>query len=90
MVDGTAVIQYLGEEATRPIDERAKAFLQRHTRKAFYVDSKDLALPGVEPAQRPFASHFALDAVMSRLSQHFEAATGQDLQNRRYMFKVEY
>jgi fructoselysine-6-P-deglycase FrlB-like protein len=39
---------------------------------------------------RPFASHFALDAVMSRLAQHFEAATGQDLQNRRYMFKVEY
>lgn len=90
VVDDTAVIQFLGEESTRPIDDRAKAFLEKYTRQAFFVDSKDLALPGVEPAMRPFASHFALDAVMSRLAQHFEAATGQDLLNRRYMFKVEY
>ena len=86
----TAVIQYLGEEATRPIDERAQAFLRKYTQNAFYVDSRDLTLPGVETAMRPFASHFALDAVMSRLAQHFEAATGHDLQNRRYMFQVEY
>ncbi|MEO8470267.1 MAG: SIS domain-containing protein [Chloroflexota bacterium] len=86
----TAVIQYLGEEATRPIDERAQAFLRKYTSKAFYVDSKDLKLPGVEPGMRPFASHFALNAVMSRLAQHFEAVTGQDLRSRRYMFKVEY
>jgi fructoselysine-6-P-deglycase FrlB-like protein len=90
VVDDTAVIQFLGEEATRPIDDRAQAFLRTYTRKAHFVDSRDLELPGIEPAQRPFASHFALDAVMSRLAQHFEAATGQDLQNRRYMFKVEY
>ncbi len=90
VVDDTAVIQFLGEEATRPIDERAKAFLEKYTRRAFYLDSKDLTLPGIELAMRPFASHFALDAVMSRLAQHFEAATGQDLQTRRYMFKVDY
>jgi fructoselysine-6-phosphate deglycase len=86
----TAVIQYLGEEETRPIDARAKAFLDRYAAHAHYVDSRDLALPGIEPAMRPFASHFALNAVMYRLAQHFEAATGQDLKNRRYMFKVEY
>lgn len=86
----TAVIQFLGEEATRPIDERAQAFLRRYTRNAHFVDSRDLPLPGVPDADRPFASHFALDAVMSRLAQHFEAVTGHDLQNRRYMFKVEY
>ncbi len=90
VTEDTAVIQYLGEESTRPIDERAKAFLERFTRRAFYVDSRDLSLPGVDAEMRPFASHFALDAVMSRLAQHFEAATGHDLQNRRYMFKVPY
>ena len=90
VVDDTAVIQFLGEEATRPIDERAKAFLQKYTRNAWFVDSKDLTLPGIEPSMRPFASHFALDAVMSRLARHFEAASGHDLKNRRYMFKVEY
>jgi fructoselysine-6-phosphate deglycase len=90
VTDDTAVIQFLGEEATRPIDERAKRFLERYTRNAHYIDSRDLPLPGVAAEQRAFASHFALDAVMSRLAQHFEAATGHDLQNRRYMFKVEY
>ena len=90
VTEDTAVIQYLGEEATRPIDERAKAFLERFTRRAFFVDSRDLTLPGVDPEMRPFASHFALDAVMSRLAEHFEAATGHDLKNRRYMFKVPY
>ena len=90
VVDDTAVIQFLGEEATRPIDERAKAFLEKYTKNAWFVDAKDLTLPGIEPAMRPFASHFALDAVMSRLARHFEAATGHNLKNRRYMFKVEY
>lgn len=90
VTEDTAVIQFLGEETTRPIDERAKAFLERYSKRAFFVDSKDLSLPGVDPAMRPFASHFALDAVMSRLAEHFEAATGHDLKNRRYMFKVPY
>ena len=31
VTEDTAVIQYLGEESTRPIDERAKAFLERFT-----------------------------------------------------------
>ncbi len=90
VTEDTPVIQFLGEEATRPIDERAKAFLDRYTRKAFHIDARDLTLPGIAQDMRPFASHFALDAVMSRLAQHFEAATGHDLHNRRYMFKVPY
>jgi len=90
VTDDVPVIQFLGEEETRPIDERAKAFLDRWTTKAHYVDARDLALPGIEPAMRPYASAFALSSVMSRLAQHFEAATGHDLQIRRYMFRVDY
>ncbi|HEX8940453.1 MAG TPA: SIS domain-containing protein [Candidatus Limnocylindrales bacterium] len=90
VVDDTAVIQFLGEEATRPIDERAKAFLEKYTSRGFYVDAKELTLSGIEAAQRPYVSHFALMAVMSRLAEHFEAATGHDLHIRRYMFRVDY
>jgi fructoselysine 6-phosphate deglycase len=90
VTDDVPVILFLGEESTRPIDERAKRFLDRYTAKAHYVDARDLTLPGIAPEMRPFASHFALDAVMSRLAQHFEAATGHDLDTRRYMFKVDY
>ena len=90
VTEATPVILFLGEEATRPIDERAKAFLDRYTTRAQYVDARELDLPGIDPDQRAFVSPYALSAVMSRLAQQFEAATGHDLQLRRYMFKVDY
>ena len=84
------VIQFIGEEATRPIDERARAFLEKYTRKAYYIDARDLSLPGVEAALRPYLSAFAIWAIQARLAEHFQAATGHDLSLRRYMFKVGY
>ena len=90
VTDETAVILYLGEEATRPIDERAKRFLEQYTKKAWYVDARDFTLPGVAPALRPFASTHVLFAMQSRLAEHFEAVRGHDLKTRRYMFKVDY
>jgi fructoselysine 6-phosphate deglycase len=90
VTDEVPVILYLGEEATRPIDERAKRFLEQYAKKAWYVDARDLALPGIEPAMRPFVSTYALFALQSRLAEHFEAVRGHDLKTRRYMFKVDY
>jgi fructoselysine 6-phosphate deglycase len=90
VTDETAVILYLGEEATRPIDERAKRFLDTYTKKAWLVDARDFSLPGIEAEMRPFVSTYVLFAMQSRLAEHFEAVRGHDLKNRRYMFKVEY
>jgi fructoselysine-6-P-deglycase FrlB-like protein len=90
VTEETAVILYLGEEATRPIDERAKRFLEKYTRNAFYVDVRDFALPGIEAEMRPFVSTYVLFAMQSRLAEHFEAVRGHDLKTRRYMFKVDY
>ncbi len=90
VTEDTPVIVFLSEEATRPIDERAKAFVEKYSRKGWFIDSRDLSLTGVDESERPYASTFALDAVMARLARHFEAATGHDLQERRYMFKVDY
>ncbi len=90
VTDETGVILYLGEEATRPIDERAKRFLERYTKKAWFVDARDFTLPGITPAMRPFASTHVLFAMQSRLAEHFEAVRGHDLKDRRYMFKVDY
>lgn len=90
VTDETAVILYLGEESTRPIDERAKRFLDRYTKNAWYVDARDFALPGIAAEMRPFVSTYVLFAMQSRLAEHFEAVRGHDLKTRRYMFKVEY
>ena len=90
VTDDTPVIVFLSEEATRPIDARAKAFVERYSKKGWFIDSRDLSLTGIAPGDRPWVSTFALDAVMARLARHFEAATQHDLKLRRYMFKVDY
>jgi fructoselysine 6-phosphate deglycase len=90
VTDEVPVILFLGEEPTRPIDMRAKSFLQKYTRKGWYVDAADLELPGIEASMRPFVSTFALSALVSRLAEHFEAVRGHSLETRRYMFKVDY
>jgi fructoselysine 6-phosphate deglycase len=84
------VLQFIGEEATRPIDLRARAFIEKYSRKGQFIDARELSLTGIEPDMRPYVSSFALWAVQVRLAEHFEAATGHDLKLRRYMFKVEY
>jgi fructoselysine 6-phosphate deglycase len=84
------VIVLLGEDATRPMAERALAFLRRYTPKAYAIDSRDLSLPGVPVSLRGEIGPIALDAVTTRLAQHFEAARDHDLATRRYMFAVEY
>lgn len=90
VTDETAVIQFLGEEETRPIDDRARAFVEKYSNKGHFVDTRDLTLTGIDPALRSYVSAFVLWAVQGRLAEHFEAATGHDLKLRRYMFKVEY
>ena len=85
------VLVLLGEDATRPMGERVRSFLDRYTRRAHYLDARDLALPGVEASMRPFVGSLVMaSAVLARLAQHFEARTGHPLTDRRYMWKVEY
>lgn len=90
VTEETAVIQFIGEEETRPIDERARAFVEKYSNNGHFVDTRDLTLTGIEPALRPYVSAFVLWALQGRLAEHFEAATGHDLKLRRYMFKVDY
>lgn len=90
VVDDVPVIVLIGEAETRPIDERAWAFVEKYTRRGFAIDTRDLALTGIAPEARGYASAFVLSALTGRLAHHFEAATGHALKLRRYMFQVEY
>jgi len=90
VVDDVPVIVLMGEAETRPIDERARAFVEKYTRRGFVIDTRDLALTGIAPEARGYASAFVLSALTGRLAHHFEAATGHALKLRRYMFQVEY
>jgi fructoselysine-6-P-deglycase FrlB-like protein len=88
--DDTAVLLWLGEDASRPMGERGKAFLETYCKKARYVDVADLTLPGVPAAMRKDLSPIVVGALANRLAQHYEAVRGHDLETRRYMFKVDY
>ena len=88
--DDTAVLLWLGDDATRPMAERGKAFLDQYCKKAKYVDVADLALPGIPAERRGDVTGIVIGALANRLAQHYEAVRGHDLEQRRYMFKVDY
>lgn len=90
VTDDMPVVCLLGEDASRPMGERARTFLDRYTKKAHYLDVKDLSLAGVPDELRADVSPLAIGDVIGRLAKHLEAVRGHDLDNRRYMFKVEY
>lgn len=90
VTEQTPVILYLGEDTSRPISERTRAFLQKYTRQAWLVDLQDLTLPAIPKDYRAEVGPLVLGALTSRIAQHFEATTGHSLTERRYMFKVQY
>lgn len=90
VTDQTGVMLFLGQDHSRPIAERARAFLDKYAGRAWTVDLADLALPGIPEAYRGEVGPLVLGALASRIAQHFEAVTGHDLNIRRYMHKVEY
>ncbi|MFN2539920.1 MAG: SIS domain-containing protein [Mycobacteriales bacterium] len=88
--DDTAVLLWLGEDATRPMAERGKAFLDRYCKKAKHVDVADLTLPGIPAELRGDFTGIVVGALANRLAQHYESVRGHDLEQRHYMFKVDY
>lgn len=88
--DDTAVLLLMGEDATRPMAERGKRFLDTYCKKARHIDVADLALPGVPAELRGDVTGIVVGALANRLAQHYEAVRGHDLEQRRYMFKVDY
>jgi fructoselysine 6-phosphate deglycase len=88
--DDTAVLLWLGEDASRPMAERGKRFLETYCKKAQYVDVADLALSGIPKEFRGDVSGIVVGALANRLAQHYEALRGHDLEQRHYMFKVDY
>ncbi len=90
MTEETAVVNILGEDASRPMAERAQVFLDKYTKKAHRIDAADLTLPGVPTTIRADVSPIAIAVVIGRLAKHLEAARQHDLDTRRYMFKVDY
>lgn len=89
--DNSAVINIIGEDASRPMALRAQKFLKTYaTKNTHEVDVAKLELPGIPKPMRADASPLLVALLMGRIAKHYEAVRGHDLEQRRYMFKVEY
>ncbi|MER7501546.1 SIS domain-containing protein [Nonomuraea pusilla] len=89
--DDVAVINLLGEDPSRPMAERARRFLNTYaSKKTYHVDTADHTLPGVPRELRGEVSPLVIAVLMDRLARHYESVRGHDLDQRHYMFKVDY
>lgn len=86
----TPLILYLGEDPARPLAERVVSFCKKHTERLMIYDSKNFAMPGVEPDVRPIVAPLVVDAALGRLARHLAVWHNHPLSTRRYMWKTEY
>lgn len=91
IVDETQpLVLILGEDPSRPLMERVKRFCDTYAGRVMLYDSRDYAMPGVDPAIRPIVAPYVLQAALKRWSVHLSTLHGQPLSTRRYMWKVSY
>ncbi|CUX65698.1 Sugar isomerase [Agrobacterium tumefaciens str. Kerr 14] len=86
----TPLVLIIGEDPSRPLMERVKAFSQKHTERLMIYDSRDYAMEGIEPEIRPIVAPYVIQAALKRLSVRLSIWRDQPLSTRRYMWKSEY
>ncbi|HWD95324.1 MAG TPA: SIS domain-containing protein [Acidimicrobiales bacterium] len=85
------VLLFLGEDATRPMGNRAQKFLAAHTERLHVIDAASLALSGIPASERSVVSTMVVgSALLNRLAEHFQSRSGHSMKDRRYMWKIDY
>ncbi len=87
---GVSVMLFKGEDASRPIAERAESFLSRHTDRLFVLDTATFDLGNLSASTRALVSPVVLATALERLSAHLENKRNHPLTTRRYYKRVAY
>lgn len=87
---GVSVMLLKGEDAYRPLAERAERFIRQYTDKLFVLDAADFAMPGLSPETRALVSPAILSSALDRLSQYLALRRNHPLTTRRYYKRVAY
>jgi len=82
------VLKTAGE--TRPLDERAHAFMRKYSQKITVVDAQDFDWSGVDPSLHSYFSAAIFGAVLRSYAEGLAEHRGHPLSVRRYMWKMEY
>jgi len=88
--ENTRLILILGEDPSRPLMERVVRFCAKYTPHVMVYDSRDYAMPGVDPAMRAIVAPYVLQSALKRISSNLSILLDRPLTERRYMWKTEY
>lgn len=86
----TSVILLKGEDAGRPLVDRAERFARSVSSKVRVFDSRDFALPGVSDDVRALVSPVLFAATFERIAAHLEIDRDHPLVTRRYYKKGDF
>jgi fructoselysine 6-phosphate deglycase len=86
----TPLVLLLGEDPSRPLMERVVRFCDKHAGRVITYDSRNFAMPGIDPAIRGIVAPYILQAAVKRISAHLSTLLGRPLDARRYMWKGGY
>ncbi|MCP8970029.1 SIS domain-containing protein [Ectobacillus ponti] len=84
------VIQLVGLDETRPLEERSLEFTQRYGKRIIVIDAKEFDLEGVAPSLRGYLAPLVMQAVLRQYAEELATARNHPLTTRRYMWKVAY
>ncbi|PYI56365.1 SIS domain-containing protein [Paenibacillus flagellatus] len=79
-----------GLDETRPLEERAHAFLQQYGEKTIVIDAKTFDLTGIDDEVKGYIAPLAMNFVLRMFALALSKARSHPLETRRYMFKVPY
>lgn len=75
---------------TRPLDERALAFLKKHSKEVEAIDARDYKIDRIAPALRESVSFLLLSAVGRVYTETLAEVKQHPFLYRKYMFKEAY
>ncbi|WP_289057737.1 SIS domain-containing protein [uncultured Mesotoga sp.] len=90
VTENTNLLILKGEDASRPVVQRAEDFSRKYSKKVTVVDSKDYELKGIPENLRGFFSPLVLSAALDVFSQNIAKEREHPLSTRRYMGVVDY
>jgi fructoselysine-6-P-deglycase FrlB-like protein len=86
----TKSLVFIGEDSTRPMGERVRRFLDEYGGETFYLDCRDVPMPGIAASGRPVVAPLVYYTFAFRLAAHYAAVRGYALEGRRYMWQFQY
>jgi fructoselysine-6-phosphate deglycase len=86
----TSVLILQGEDETRPLTERARAFATRISDDVTVFDVKDYELAGISQEFRGLLGPIVLDTALNRVTKHLARVRNHPDDTRRYYRVLDY